>query len=511
MKTVVLHQVLELSFLSDTDYANPLWDVQIQLHLQGPSGQSAVYDCYWDGGRDFKARVSLDENGCWAWQTTCSDVTNAGLIQQGQVQCEPYVGENPLYLHGPIQVSETGTHFQHADGTPFFWLGDTAWNGVIRGDDRDWQTYLQTRAKQKFTVIQCVLPHWRGDAEDELGHTACSEQHPIAVNPAYFQEKDRRFAMINEQGLLAAPVILWSHLPTDLGYKLSQEDAIALARYIVARYGAYQLAWLLGGDGYYQKMGIDRWKHIGRRVFAERHDRPVTLHPAGLRWPNKFFGNENWLDFIGYQSGHGDVPEDIQWLAKGPDPQVTSTHPVKPVINLEPNYEGAIGYHNKVLFTDEHVRRAAYWSCMNVPTAGVTYGHDAIWNWNKQIGPSEGHGDWGGGAIAPWKTALQTDGITSMSIMKTFFESIDWSTLQPAEHLLAAQPGDIDPSHHVTVSRTADGKCIVVYTPVGCTLDIQTQGYEMQWFNPRNGQYASASDTCTPDEKDWVLLLKHVD
>lgn len=48
--------------------------------------------------------------------------------------------------------------------------------------------------------------------------------------------------MVNERGLVAAPVVLWALVEDDLGCKLPEEDAIRLARYIVARYGAYQTA-----------------------------------------------------------------------------------------------------------------------------------------------------------------------------------------------------------------------------------------------------------------------------
>jgi hypothetical protein len=37
---------------------------------------------------------------------------------------------NPFYTHGPIRVAASHRHFEHADGTPFFWLGDTWWMGL---------------------------------------------------------------------------------------------------------------------------------------------------------------------------------------------------------------------------------------------------------------------------------------------------------------------------------------------------------------------------------------------
>ena len=50
----------------------------------------------------------------------------------GTVAVEPYRGQNPLFLHGPLRVAPDRRHFEHLDETPFFWLGDTWWMGLCR-------------------------------------------------------------------------------------------------------------------------------------------------------------------------------------------------------------------------------------------------------------------------------------------------------------------------------------------------------------------------------------------
>ena len=60
------------------------------------------------------------------------------------------------------------------------------------------------------------------------------------------------------------------------------------------------------GDSDYEGASGERWKRIGRAVFGERAHAPVTTHPIGMHWPWESFRNEKWLDFIIYQSGHGD-------------------------------------------------------------------------------------------------------------------------------------------------------------------------------------------------------------
>lgn len=509
MQTIHQHGVIELSFVSEAEYANPLHDAQLKLELTSPAGRLIHYEGFWDGAGDWRVRVSPDEVGLWQYRTACTNADDAGLHNQaGRFECVAYQGDNPLYRHGPLRIAEDGCHFEHADGTPFFWLADTAWNGVIRSDADNWAKYLQQRTSQRFTVIQFVTPHWRGDEADEAGRSACTETSPIQINPAFFEDKDARIAMINQHGLLAAPVVLWSLLETDLGYKLDEADAIALARYIVARYGAYQVAWLLGGDGNYQKMGVDRWQRLGRSVFETRHDRLVTLHPCGVNWVGEEFRDEPWYDFVGYQSGHGDNDQDMRWLNQGPPATNWSNQPHKPVVNLEPNYEAAVGYHHQTRFEAYHVRRAAYWSLLVSPTAGVTYGDDRIWNWNLQPGPSEGHGDWGGGRIEPWHEALDTPGQASMKVMRDIFDTLAWPELRPAPQLLAEQPGEADAGRFIAAAATDSGRAAVIYTPRGATIRL-TQPWDgpQWWFDPRTGRRTPADELATPDDQDWLLVL----
>ena len=53
-------------------------------------------------------------------------------------------------LLGAVVVSPDGHSLQHADGTPFFWLGDTVWNGALLAAADDWQRFLRDRAGKLF-------------------------------------------------------------------------------------------------------------------------------------------------------------------------------------------------------------------------------------------------------------------------------------------------------------------------------------------------------------------------
>lgn len=503
--------LFETALESTAIYANPFWDVTCAVIFTAPSGTQQRVDAFWDGGTTWRVRFCPDEIGGWQWQTECTNPEDSGLHQRGgQFTCTAYTGDNPLYVHGPLRVAPDSRYLTWGDGTPFFWLGDTAWNGVLRARPADWDRYLALRREQGFTVIQYVSTQWRGHTRDAYGETAFTGTEGIQLNTAFFARLDARIAAINAHGLVAAPIMLWALTEIDPGVTLAEADAIRVIRYILARYGAYHVAWMLAGDGHYYDDHAPRWQRIGRAVFGDRHDRIVTLHPSGQSWVGEEFRAEPWFDFIGYQSGHGDSQEHLNWLVQGPPATYWANPPIRPVINLEPNYEGHPSYHTDHGFTDYEVRRAAYWSLLISPPAGVTYGNNSIWVWPEGVEPAENHRNLP--QVQPWHQGLDLPGIRSMTQLKGFFEALPWWTLEPKPALLADQPGVADASQFIAAAQTRDGRQSVIYTP-GPAITLAMQAQQGRWFDPRAGLWTPAHATDNrwnpPGAGDWVLLLDH--
>ena len=85
--------------------------------------------------------------------TSAITVLAAGLLQIRPVHAnEPSVELS----HGDLEVSENGRFLVHADGTAFFWLGDTGWKLVYLLDREEAERYLENRRRKRFTVIQAV-------------------------------------------------------------------------------------------------------------------------------------------------------------------------------------------------------------------------------------------------------------------------------------------------------------------------------------------------------------------
>src|ERR687884_1803920 len=62
-----------------------------------------------------------------------------------------------VFAHGDLRVSGNRRFWVHADGTPFFYLGDTAWEMFHRLTREEADRYLENRRQKGFTVIQAVV------------------------------------------------------------------------------------------------------------------------------------------------------------------------------------------------------------------------------------------------------------------------------------------------------------------------------------------------------------------
>jgi Protein of unknown function (DUF4038)/Domain of unknown function (DUF5060)/Putative collagen-binding domain of a collagenase len=513
----------ELIFESTRSRPDPFWAVDLAVEFTTPSGRSFAVDAFWDGERVWRARVRPDENGEWQWQSQGSDRDDTGLHgRSGTFSCTPYDGPNPVYRHGPVRVADDGYALAHADGMPFLWLGDTVWNGLIRSTAEDWDAYLCTRRAQGYSVIQFFSTHWRALATNQNGETSYTENGRFTVNPAFYQRLDPKVAAIADHGLLASAIVVLALYDEEPGWAWPIDQLIRFARWLRARWGAYHIAWSLGGDGDFSGERAERWKQIGAAVYANPPEDLVTMHPKGWSWVGDEFRDQSWATFYVYQSGHSDEEAKIRWLPEGPHTTDWLKKPRRPIINVEPNYEDHPSYASGVRFTAGDVRRASYWSLLVTPTVGVTYGHFSLWAWAGEREPvGQAIRRQAEYIVEPWWSVLDTPGAQSMTILRRYFESGEWWTLRPAQDLLAEQPGTHDARRFVAAARTASRDWIVVYlTEGGSSIRLSSggaSGMSARWFNPRNGHWSGVEPPAeaegrqffvAPDAGDWVLDLR---
>ncbi len=514
----------EHEFSSSVKYANPLQEASLTVILMSPMGETNRVEAFWDGGRTWRVRFAPHTVGKWGWAAICSDASNQGLhLQSGEFTCTAPTGKNVLEQRGPVRVSLDRLTLEHADSSPFLWLADTAWNGALLSTPKDWAFYLKERARQKFTAVQWVATQWRaapnGDAQ---GDPAFTGKEQISVNPEFFRRLDAKADAVNKAGLVNAPVLLWAigggSKEKNPGAFLPEDQAILLVRYMVARWQANDVVWILAGDGHYFGVEGERWRRIGRAVFNDIHHAPVAMHPQGHHWIQNDFKDEKWLGILGYQSGHGDSDEALAWLTRGPLTTDWNKEPSHPIINLEPPYEGHLGYQSRKPISADLVRRSVYWSLLNGPTAGVSYGGHGVWGWDDGTKPPADHGSTG--VALPWRQALLLPGAEQMTHLAAFFTLIDFQRLRPAPEAVVNNPGAQSAKKFIAAARTEKKDLTVVYVPEERTVEILLDSLppspEVKWFNPRTGETSPAvavvtdrtAQFPTPNEGDWILWMQ---
>lgn len=512
---------LESQLESQLSYANPIYDItEFSALFLSPSGKKMRINGFWDGSLDWKIRFMPDEVGTWTFVSRCSDTLNTGLhAVSGSFECTVNDKNLPIYKHGRVGRGNGSYHLNHEDGTPFFWQGCTAWNGGLKSTEEEWEHYLKHRAEHGYNVIQLVATQWRGCDQNSEGEVAFTGSGKITLNTDFFQHFDRKMDRVNAHGHVAGLVLLWA-LPfgpgTELspGYYLPDREAILLARYLVARYGAHHVTWILGGDGRFVGELEDRWMYLGRQVFKDKPQGLSTLHPHGESWVGDIYGQEPWYDIDGYQSSHGTGKRTIEFInrtiAEG-----WKSNPPKPIINLEPCYE-EIRYD---IFEDD-VRNACYWSVFAAPPSGITYGADGIWPWIREGEKPLNHRYTP--KVSTWDRAIDLPGSTQIAYLGEFMRNFEWWDLRPAQGILFEQPGKDNFRKHISVLKSLDSWCILVYLPQKQEVSLRLPSgvsYTPLWFDPIKNEFRETELEVqgrllraeSPFEKDAVLVLTGIE
>ncbi|MFF1920256.1 DUF5060 domain-containing protein [Streptomyces sp. NPDC058221] len=161
--TVEQWRTLELQLTAHSTYPKPLEDVQVNAVFRGPAGQTLTRPAFRDGGSTWKVRFAPPTTGRWTMTTSATNPDDTGLHGvRRAVRAVPYSGNQPIYRHGFLKPSADGHYLRHADGTPFFYLGDTHWilpherfdTSNAPGVTSQFRSVVDKRVRQGFTVYQ---------------------------------------------------------------------------------------------------------------------------------------------------------------------------------------------------------------------------------------------------------------------------------------------------------------------------------------------------------------------
>lgn len=419
-----------------------------------------------------------------------------------------------------LKVSSNKHYLERSDGTPFFYLGDTAWELFHRLDRPEADLYLSNRAAKGFTVIQAVvLAELDGlTVPNRYGDLPLQNNDPTKPVEGYFRHVDYIVRKAGEVGMHVGLLPTWGdkwNKKWGVGPEIfTPSNAEAYGLFLGRRYKNERIIWILGGDRSPEKeehLAIIRAMAKGLRK-GDGGRNLITFHPMGGQNSSQWFHQDEWLDFNMFQSGHA--------AASIPNYELTlknyALDPMKPTLDGEPRYEDhpidwkpANGW-----FDDWDVRQAAYWSLL-AGACGHTYGNHNAWQfWQAERKPISS-------ARTHWKRALDQPGSAQMGYARRLFESRPFQKLVPDQTVVtsAIPPGpDL-----IRAARAEDRSFALVYIPTGKPVSVRMNLFNgskaiAHWFDPRTAQAARigeyptfATQNFTPPSSgrgnDWVLVL----
>src|SRR5579862_3615151 len=228
----------EWSYTSGKQYDDPFNRVEVDAVVALPSGGEERVPAFWAGGSTWRVRYAPPAPGSYRIRSICSDAKNRDLHDQAlTLRVDPYAGTNTHYKHGPLRVSADRRHFEHADGTPFFWLGDTWWMALSKRLrwPTDFRTLAADRVAKGFTVVQIVaglypdMPAFDPRGANEAGFPWVEDY--ARINPAYFDMADLRIQHLVDRGIAPCIVGGWGYYLPLLGLERMKKHW----RYLIAR------------------------------------------------------------------------------------------------------------------------------------------------------------------------------------------------------------------------------------------------------------------------------------
>ena len=442
-------------------------------------------------------------------------------ILTGFAQDKTWEGPSVDFSHGKLQVSKNNRYLEHKDGTPFLYIGDTAWELFHRLNEQEVDKYLEDRRAKGFTVIQAViLAELDGlKTPNAYGDLPLTDIDKIQPNEKYFKWVDKVIQMAEAKGLYIGLLPTWGDkVDKDFGIgpQIFNPSYISVyGTWLAKRYKEYKnIIWIIGGDSWGGDSNYPTWDALGKSIKKIDKNHLMTFHPSGEHSSSEWFQNCNWLDFNMAQTGHCQRNYEVYQRIIVADYNRT---PTKPCMDGEPRYENhpicwkpdSLGW-----FDDTDVRQALYWDLFS-GSCGHTYGCHDIWQMKTPERQAVGL------ARSDWQSSLSLPGSSQLIFARRLLESLDWNSRVPANDLVVSE--NTSPEHKI-VALKGNGYALV-YFPNGekATFNFKPVGsnenLSLLWMNPRTGETKlsekikrNQNQEITPPSSgrgnDWVLIVK---
>ncbi len=426
--------VFEQTFTSQKSYADPFNELDVDV-IFAKGGETWRVPAFWRGGNQWTVRFAPPTSGEYTYHLESTDKSNPAL--NGHETRVSLAARQ----HGMLRVAANKRYFEHTDGTPFYWLGDTWWTGL--SDRLSWDGFQKLTANRKakgFTVVQIVaglVPSNEEEAPVDPGfHNEGGAVWDPAfkqINPKYFDFADRRIQLLVDAGIAPAIVGAWHQALGQMGVAKMEKHW----RYIIARYGAYPVFWIVGGEvfdppaemgskapgivlnGKLTDLRSPGWTEVTRYIRAtDPYHHPITVHeiPPPFNIPLQ---DESLTDFDLFQPSHMGWPSIAVEVALLDICRSRSV--VKPEVVGEIGYEG-IGGTNL-----EDFQRVSFWEAMLNGAAGYTYGANPVFEAYSADKPFQRTKY----TLLTWEEGMDLPGAYQISLGAKLLQQYSWWQFEP--------------------------------------------------------------------------------
>ena len=431
-------RIVEWTIESKKTYTDPFNDVELDV-VFARGRQSWRVPTFWRGGGKWTVRFAPPVPGEYAYHLESTDKANPDLNgHAGRVTITAYAGNNFLLKHGALRISSSRRYFEYADGTPFYWLGDTLWTGLSdRLSWEDFQRVVADRQQKGFTVeLICagLVPGDEEQAPTDPGFRneggAVWDPEFKQINPQYFDYADRRIHALIEAGITPAIVGGWYQVLKQMGATQLKKHW----RYVIARYGAYPVFWIVGGEIKDPPAAIAQqyperlravlspgWSDIARYLrVADPYHHPIAAHEdiAPIDIPLQ---DPTLTDFEVLQPSHFGWPSigrEVAQLTK----RYSRTDVTKPIVVGEIGYELLGG----VNFPD--FQRMAFCLAMLNGAAGHNYGAAPTYEVNNPRKPLHRSAQY---TFLDWEEGLHLPGSYQVGLSAQLLRQYPWWQIAP--------------------------------------------------------------------------------
>ena len=339
--------------------------------------------------------------------------------------------------NGRLKVSDNHRYLIHENGTPFFWLGNTAWliSERLTRDEVEYYLVNEHRAGYNAAQIQVInsIPTFNiygqqaNDASFDMWKFSKKDQY------GYWEHLDFIVDFAASQGIYIAMDCIWGSQIN----KMTTEKAAKYGKFLGERYkNKPNIIWMIGGDILGDK-GTASWDALARAIRKADSNHVMTFHPRGRTTSARWFADREWMDFHMFQSGHrryGQRNGDGDYTIKDNTEEdnwryvdlTWEGNEVKPVIDGEPSYEDIPqGLHDfsAPRWMDYDVRRYAY--CHNSIMQFIKPGLLASF-----------------GAEKPWWDAMKDPGYNQMKYLKWLILAFPFEERIADQSVIAGQNGE---------------------------------------------------------------------